>query len=354
MSIFDLNRHDLSAILVGQPAYRSKQVWVGLYNNLEFPWEQTNLPKSLRTELQNHPQANVALVEAEAHFADEMTTLKRMYELSDGNQIETVLMKYDHRTTLCVSSQAGCAMGCVFCATGQAGYFRNLTQGEILEQTFHGARTSRDLFNRRLSNIVFMGMGEPMSNYDNVISAIQRISFDFGISARNITVSTVGIVPGIKRLADQSLPISLAISLHSANNSKRSSLVPINNTYPIEELVESIKYFQSRSTRRVSFEWAMMADINDTSDDIEELANIANQVSAHVNLIPLNPTPGFKTVGSSPDRVFQFRNELAKLGVNATIRRNRGNQIAGACGQLVTQVSSKSRKPIGNLTIKTS
>lgn len=343
MPLFDLNRTEISEILAEQPAYRCNQLWTGIYEGLSLPSEQTNLPKSLRLQLENLADTSLGLTESKVFFTDDKRTIKTLYALSDGREIESVLMKYADRVTLCVSSQAGCAMGCVFCATGQAGYFRNLTRGEILEQVFLGARTSRDIFGSRLSNVVFMGMGEPMANFDNVIEAIQRIAFDFTISARHITLSTVGIVPGIRRLADQALPISLAVSLHAATNEKRSKLIPINKQHPIEALMESLEYFRSSSNRRISFEWALMADINDSIEDARELANLAHSISAHVNLIPLNPTPQFPFPGSSTQVVNDFRNKLIELGVNATIRKNRGNQIAAACGQLVTQSSTRGR-----------
>ncbi len=336
MSLFQLDRQEISSLIPGQPPYRGKQIWDGLYTNLILPWEQTNLPKAIRNELEADDRAQLALSESQQFLADENRTIKTLYMLGDQNQVETVLMKYSSRVTLCVSSQAGCAMGCVFCATGQAGFFRNLSRGEILEQVFRGARTARNVFGARLSNLVFMGMGEPLSNFDNVIEAIQRISFDFGISPRHITVSTVGIVPGIKRMAEQKLPVSLAVSLHAANNSKRTELVPINQRYPLEQIVDALRYYREQSNRRISLEWAMMSGINDNESDAVELAAIALELAAHVNLIPLNPTPKFPIPGSSEKVVADFRRTLTSLGVNATIRQNRGNQIAGACGQLST------------------
>ncbi len=346
MSLFDLDRTQMAAHLSNEPKFRLKQLWSGIYQNLALPTEQTNLPKALRESLGANQELQLALTQREVLFADERKTIKTLYELKDGKEIETVLMSYSDRATLCVSSQAGCAMGCVFCATGQAGFFRHLSAAEILEQVFHGARTSRDVFSQRLSNLVFMGMGEPMANYENVIAAIQLIVFEFGISARHITVSTVGITPGIRKLASQALPVSLAVSLHAANDEKRSRLVPINDRYPIDEIMDSLEFFAEHSNRRISFEWAMMADINDTDQDARELAELAKRVGAHVNLIPLNPTPLWPYPGSSETAVRNFRDNLVALGINATIRRNRGNQIAAACGQLITQRRDKVRRRI--------
>ncbi|CAG4922535.1 MULTISPECIES: 23S rRNA (adenine(2503)-C(2))-methyltransferase RlmN [Acidithrix] len=343
MTLFDLGRSELKGLIENEPRYRFDQIWNGLYKNYSLPSELTTLPKALREHLSSLGEMSLALSEKEVLFTDDKKTIKTLYSLSDSREIESVLMAYSDRVTLCVSSQAGCAMGCVFCATGQAGFFRHLTKGEILEQIFRASRTSRDIFGGRLSNIVFMGMGEPMANYDAVIDAIGAINFEFGISARHITISTVGIAPGIRRLADSPMPISLAVSLHAANDEKRSKLVPINSRYPLGEIIEALKYYQSKQNRRISFEWAMMDGINDSPADAFELAEIARELSAHVNLIPLNPTPLWPYPGSPIEIVEGFRNRLLELDVNATIRQNRGNQIAAACGQLTTQMSPRKR-----------
>ena len=343
MPFFDLNQSQLAEVLAAEPRYRAKQLWLGVYQGLVAPAELTTMPKDLRSRIAEDPRLSLELSRVERITADESRTIKDLWQLADGRQVESVLMAYADRVTLCVSSQAGCAMGCVFCATGQAGFFRQLTRGEILEQVFHAAALSKNAFGKRLSNLVFMGMGEPMANYDNVIAAIRAIVQDFGISARHITLSTVGIIPGIRRLADEGLPISLAVSIHAANDEKRTRLVPMNTRYPIEDLMEALHYYRSRSSRRISFEWAMMAGINDGAQDAMELAGLAKQVGAHVNLIPLNPTPAWDYPGSAPDVVREFRDHLSELGVNATIRANRGNQIAAACGQLRTQVSQRAK-----------
>jgi 23S rRNA (adenine2503-C2)-methyltransferase len=244
-------------------------------------------------------------------------------------------MYYDDRATVCVSTQAGCAMACGFCATGQAGFNRHLSIGEIVEQVVRAAREAATN-NRRIDNIVFMGMGEPLANEPNVWGAVERIHGDIGISARHLTISTVGIVPGIKALTARPLPVNLAVSLHAARNELRDELVPINTRYPLEMLMDTCKEYLFEKRRRVTFEWALIDSVNDTERDARELAGLCLQLTpaAHVNLIPLNPTPGWPTVGSSPGKVAAFQRLLRDLGVNATTRKNRGTEIAAACGQL--------------------
>jgi 23S rRNA (adenine2503-C2)-methyltransferase len=240
-------------------------------------------------------------------------------------------MAYPDRVTVCVSTQAGCAMACQFCATGQAGFRRHLSSGEIVEQVVAAIRAARP---RRLSNVVFMGMGEPLANYDRVWTAVTRLHGDMGLSARHLTLSTVGLVPGIRRLSAETLPVNLAVSLHAANDVLRDELVPINRRYPLAVLSEACREYVERSGRRLSIEWAMIDRINDSARDAAELAAFARPLRAHVNLIPLNPTPGYPVVGSPAERVRDFRDELEALRVNATIRVTRGVEIDAACGQL--------------------
>jgi 23S rRNA (adenine2503-C2)-methyltransferase len=242
-------------------------------------------------------------------------------------------MHYPDRSTVCVSSQAGCAMACGFCATGQAGFDRHLTTGEIVEQVVR-ARTRAAADGRRLSNIVFMGMGEPFANYDRTWAAGERLHDDLGIGARHLTLSTVGVVPGIRRLAAERLPVNLAVSLHVANDLERDELVPINRRYPLATLAQACAEYVDATHRRLSFEWALIHDVNDTDRHARELADYARPLRAHVNLIPLNPTPGYAVRGSSGERVRAFARLLGELGVNATVRRTRGTEIDAACGQL--------------------
>ncbi|MDZ7673622.1 MAG: 23S rRNA (adenine(2503)-C(2))-methyltransferase RlmN [Acidimicrobiales bacterium] len=326
---YDLDREAFATLLDGEPRYRVDQVWDGLYTRFADPDEITNLPKSLRARLDE--QLPPALEQAAESVSDGGDTVKWLWRLHDGHAVETVLMHYPDRSTVCVSSQAGCAMGCSFCATGQAGFDRHLTVGEIVEQVVVAARVARP---RRLSNVVFMGMGEPLANYDAVWAAVERIHGAIGLSARHLTVSTVGVVPGIERLTVEALPVNLAVSLHAANDTLRDELVPLNRTYPIERLLGACADYVDTTHRRLSFEWAMIDGVNDSSRDVSQLADAARTVRAHVNLIPLNPTPGYAVRGSPPDRVQTFRDELADAGINATIRQNRGTEIDAACGQL--------------------
>lgn len=330
---YDRTRGEIADLLADEPAYRLDQIWEGLYRDCAEPEDWTTLPKTLR----EHLAADLprALTEVTRSLSDDGQTVKYLWELIDGHRIETVLMLYPDRATVCVSSQAGCAMACSFCATGQAGFSRHLGVGEIVEQVALARREALAL-DRRVSNIVFMGMGEPLANTTAVFEACRRINGDLGISARSITVSTVGIIPGIRALAEFELPVNLAVSLHSAADSSRDPIVPINRRYPLDDLVEVCGEYLRERRRRVSFEWALIDGVNDSDTDAEQLARLCRRLrpSAHVNLIPLNPTPGYATVGSSPARVRAFRQRLEALGVNATVRQNRGTEIAAACGQL--------------------
>ena len=328
-SLYDLDFQDVSRALEAHPRFRVDQLWEGLYRQSRPVDELAVLPLALRSELAlNFPPA---LTSIDSQKTADERTVKRLWQLHDGVTVESVLMHYPQRSTVCISSQAGCAMACGFCATGQAGYDRNLTVGEILEQV---ARAKREALPRRLSNVVFMGMGEPFANFDRVIEAIGRITTDFGIGARRITVSTVGLVPQINRFADLGLQVGLAISLHAANDELRSDLVPINRRHPIADVVAASRRFREVTGRRVSFEWAMIADTNDRPSDAAELAVVAREARAHVNLIPLNPTPGWPTVGSSTATIVAFRASLDSQGVTVTVRANRGTDIDAACGQL--------------------
>ena len=333
---YDLTREELSALLPGEPPYRVRQVWEGLHARVQRPEEMTELPASLRDAL--GAALPPALREVSERSADGGETTKWLWSLADDARVETVLMRYPDRVTVCVSTQAGCAMACQFCATGQAGFQRHLSTGEIVEQVAVAMRAARP---RRLSNVVFMGMGEPLANYERVWAAVERLHAEMGLSARHLTLSTVGLVPGIRRLAGEALPVNLAVSLHAANDELRDELVPINRRYPLAALAAACVEYVAASGRRLSIEWALIHGVNDRPQDAAELAAFARPLGAHVNLIPLNPTPGYAVVGSSPARVRGFRDELTTLGVNATIRVTRGADIDAACGQLAA-----SRQPV--------
>jgi 23S rRNA (adenine2503-C2)-methyltransferase len=332
-TLYTPTREEFADLLHGEPGYRLDQVWQGLYTQLSDPADLTNVPKALRERLST--ALPTALTQVVRRVSDGGDTVKYLWELHDGSRVETVLMLYPDRVTVCVSSQAGCAMACGFCATGQAGFTRQLTVGEIVEQVVVSARDAKGM-DRRLANVVFMGMGEPMANETAVWAAVERFHGAIGMSARHLTISTVGLVPGIRTLATRPLPVNLAVSLHAANDELRNELVPINKRYPLDELMEACAGYLAAKGRRISFEWALIDGVNDRARDAMELAKLTRRfrLPAHVNLIPLNPTPGYPTVGSSAKKVAEFRTLLEDLGVNATVRRNRGTDIDAACGQL--------------------
>jgi 23S rRNA (adenine2503-C2)-methyltransferase len=339
---YDLDRDALTDLLGDEPRYRVDQVWDGLHRQLAEPAELTTLPKALRARLDDElPAALEPVAESTDRTGD---TVKWLFALADGARIETVLMHYRDRSTVCVSSQAGCAMGCGFCATGQAGFQRQLTVGEIVEQVVRAARRAR-ADGHRLANVVFMGMGEPLANYDRVWASVERLHGDLGLSARHLTVSTVGLVPGIRRLAEEALPVNLAVSLHAANDALRDKLVPVNKRYPLSVLMGACADYLRAKGRRLSFEWALIDGVNDRPSDARELAELARTLplAAHVNLIPLNPTPGYPTRGTAREGVGQFQRWLGDLGINATVRRNRGTDIDAACGQLAARVELRDR-----------
>jgi 23S rRNA (adenine2503-C2)-methyltransferase len=326
---FEVSRDELAELLSGEPGFRTEQVWQGIWHRGDLPADMTDLPKSLRRRLGE--VLAPALQEVSRSVSADHRTTKWLWRLADGAQVETVLMLYPDRATVCVSSQAGCAMGCSFCATGQAGFTRHLSVGEIVEQVAVGRRAALP---RRLGNVVFMGMGEPLANYDRTWAAVERIHSHLGVSARHITISTVGVVPGIRRLAKEALPVNLAVSLHAARDELRNRIVPLNRRYPLSVLMGACAEYLAAKNRRLSFEWALIAGVNDTPRDAAELAELALPLRAHVNLIPLNPTPGYPGAGTGPSGAAGFRDELGRRGVNATVRANRGTDIDAACGQL--------------------
>jgi 23S rRNA (adenine2503-C2)-methyltransferase len=279
-------------------------------------------------------------VEVERRTGDGGDTVKWLWASGpDGAAVETVLMQYpDGRATVCVSSQAGCAMACSFCATGQAGFERHLDAGEIVEQV---ARVQHAT-DRRISNVVFMGMGEPLANVDAVLAAVERLHDDFGISARHLTVSTVGVVPGMRRLAEHPLPVTLAVSIHAPTDELRDQLVPLNRRYPLGEVVAAAREVARRHGRRVTFEYTLLDGVNDGPEHAAALAVLLADAlptgASHVNLIPYNATPGLAARATPAARMERFANTLRHGGVNATVRRNRGTDIDAACGQLRTRV----------------
>lgn len=321
----------------GEPAYRAKQLRHWLYERRVSNFDaMSNLPDALRERLKSETRLG-SLRFALSQSSDDGTE-KRLYQLPDGQLIESVLMPYDDdRRTACISSQAGCAMGCVFCATGQMGFARNLTSAEIFEQAMIFAR-ELEAQGERLSNVVLMGMGEPFHNYDAVLEAILRLMSDLGIGARHITVSTVGLVPQIRRFADEGLQVKLAVSLHKATDAERSSLMPINRKWNIHDLVDACHYYVSKTGRRITFEWAAIAGENDTPDEALKLGALLRGLKCHVNIIPLNPTGGYGGKPADAGSIDEFIAILNEYGVPATVRVRRGIDIDAGCGQLKARV----------------
>jgi 23S rRNA (adenine2503-C2)-methyltransferase len=329
---YDSRLADLEAWMnaFGQPTYRARQLHEGLYTQRRALEDLTNVPKALREQIAD--ALPLALTVDTMQTADDDMTAKWLWRAADGAQIETVLMRYTARATVCVSSQAGCAMGCTFCATGQAGFERHLSAAEIVEQVLRAQHASP----QRVSNVVFMGMGEPLANPDPVLEACTRLHDDIGLSARHITVSTVGVVPGIERLTEFELPVTLAVSLHAPDDALREELVPLNRRYPLSAVLDAARAYAERKGRRVSFEYACISGVNDLPHQADALAGKLTgfRGGAHVNLIPLNDTAGYPGHPSESDRIAAFADRLRAAGVEATVRRNRGTTIDAACGQL--------------------
>lgn len=338
--IYELNQDELREFVVGlgEEGYRAGQIWDWLYKRrVDSFAAMTNLPRATIAKLK--ATASLGCLELAAQQASRDGTEKRLYRLHDGQLIESVLMPYaDDRMTACISSQAGCALGCVFCATGQMGFARNLTAGEIFEQAMIFAR---DLAARggRLSNVVFMGMGEPFHNYDATLAAVRRLMTRLHIGARHITISTVGLAPQIRRFADEALQVKLAVSLHKADDAERSALMPVNNRWGISELMGACRYYVARTNRRISFEWAAIAGENDTAAEAHQLGRLLSGLLCHVNIIPLNPTRGFGGAPSHTAPVEGFRRILRGYGIESTVRVRRGIDIEAGCGQLITSLS---------------
>lgn len=337
--VYDLSLNDLTARLAewNQPPYRAKQIWQGLYQNLwTNPDEFTNLPTALREKLSDELTWS-ALIPVQALESKDGETVKTLFRLGDNQEIEAVLMKYNERRTLCISTQVGCAMGCVFCATGQMGFKRHLTAGEIVAQVMYYARILKDT-GEHVTNVVVMGMGEPFHNYQNTLTAIDRLNDPqgFNLGARRFTISTVGIVPMIRKFADEKRQINLAISLHAASNQKRSALLPVNRKYPIEEVLEACRYYIEKTSRRVTFEWALIRDENDTPEAAHQLVGLLKGMMCHVNVIPLNPTHQYNGQATTRERAQAFADILNTAGIPCTIRTRRGIDIQAGCGQLAS------------------
>lgn len=341
--VFDLTRAEWSAVVKawGEPKYRSDQIWTALYRNLVSDASQiTTLPAPLRARLAAEFLFS-SLQPTSTLESSDGETKKLLFKSADGQAVEAVLMRYHTRRTACISTQAGCAMGCVFCATGQMGFRRNLSSGEIVEQVLTFARSLAEQGDR-LTNVVVMGMGEPLHNYDATLAALDRLNdpegFDFG--ARRFTISTVGLVPRIQQFTVERRPYNLAVSLHAATDTLREELLPIARRYPLDVLVRACQDYTNTSGRRITFEWALIEGINDTPAQAAALANLVDGMLCHVNLIPLNPTMGYAGGPTPLDRANAFQAILNKRGVPCTIRVRRGIDIQAGCGQLATENQS--------------
>jgi len=340
--VINLYALDLSGMIQllqawGEPTFRAKQLYEWVYTKRAQTFdEMTNLPAALRRRLAEEAALGTLQLVTEQHSRD--GTIKRLYRLDDGQLIESVLMPYDdHRRTACISSQAGCAMGCVFCATGQMGFARHLKAEEIFEQAIAFAR-ELEAEGDRLSNVVLMGMGEPFHNYDAVLTAVRRLMSELGIGARHITISTVGLVPAIRRFADEGLQVTLAVSLHKATDEERSVLLPVNRRHPLTELMDACRYYVQKTGRRITFEWAAIAGQNDTPEEAHKLGALLKGLLCHVNIIPLNPTGGYSATPSDLPTVQRFIDVLSTYGISATVRVRRGIDIDAGCGQLKANI----------------
>jgi 23S rRNA (adenine2503-C2)-methyltransferase len=342
--IYDLDFSQLQETLQawGQPAFRAKQLWQGLYHNLWASSEAfSNFPLALRERIDQEFRLSSLQPGATLRSSDG-ETVKTLFHLPDARAIEAVLMRYDERRTLCISTQAGCAMGCVFCATGQMGFSRQLTAGEIVEQVLYYARELKES-GEAVTNVVVMGMGEPFHNYDNTLAAIDRLNHPEGLNlgARRFTISTVGLVPMIRRFAKEGRQVNLAISLHAADDALRSSLLPVNKKYPLAQLIDACREYVELTNRRITFEWALIRDVNDTPEQARKLASLVRGLLCHVNVIPLNPTRKYPGQATTRDRAATFCAELEKAGIPATIRIRRGIDIQAGCGQLATEKTAR-------------
>jgi 23S rRNA (adenine2503-C2)-methyltransferase len=335
--IYDLDRQDLVSLFEawGEPAYRAGQVWQGLYRKFyDSADEFTMLPRLLREKMASQLDFEAFQPRLFLDSSDGQTR-KTLFTLPDDHLIEAVLMRYEKRRTLCISTQAGCAMGCVFCATGQMGFKRHLSSGEIVAQVMYYARML-DREGLNVSNIVLMGMGEPFHNYDNTMTAIDRLNDreGYGFGARRFTISTVGLVPAIRRFADEKRQVNLAVSLHSAEDETRLAMMPVNKRYNIAEIIDACHYYVEKTGRRITFEWALIHGVNDTPQMAAKLAALLKGLLCHVNAIPLNPTAGYAGQATSRERAAAFKEVLVQAGIPCTIRMRRGIDIQAGCGQL--------------------
>ena len=341
VSLYDLTRDALGGLLAGWgfSAYHRDSLWSALYRQqVESLDALTGLKPELVRALREHTRLERPVTHHDSASTDGFTR-KLLLRMSDGQTVETVLMRFKGRATVCLSTQAGCAMGCVFCATGQMGFVRHLSPGEIIGQVLHVTRLLRET-GESLRNVVLMGMGEPLHNYEGTLAAVDTMVDPLGLALapRFITLSTVGVVPGIRRLADEDRPVQLAVSLHGATDAERSALVPTARKWPLAELMDACRYYADKRKRRIFYEWALISGRNDTPEQAHALGQLLKGMDAHVNLIPLNPTGGYGERPSGPESVRAFQDVLAGYGLPSTVRQRRGIDIDAGCGQLKAQV----------------
>lgn len=334
VDIKSMDLEELRAFLstLNEKPFRAKQIYEWLHiKQVDSFEEMTNLSKDLRSKLEEHAYL-VSLEQEMVQISKEDGTRKYLFVLRDGHVIESVLMRYKHGNSVCISSQVGCRMGCRFCASTLDGLVRGLTPSEMIDQIY---QIGKDI-GERISNVVVMGTGEPMDNYDNLLRFIKLLTDENGlhISQRNLTVSTCGIVPRMKQLADEKLSITLALSLHASNQAKRLELMPVANKYDIHEVVDACKYYFEQTGRRVTFEYSLVGGVNDSKEDARELSDLIRGLNCHINLIPVNPIKERDYIQSEKQQIQKFQNKLERNKINCTIRREMGRDIDGACGQL--------------------
>ena len=341
--IKSMNMSELTEYIIslGEKKFRAKQIYEWIHvKHVESFDEMTNISKKLIQTLKENARL-ITLQKEEVQISKIDGTRKYLFALEDGNVIESVLMKYKHGNSVCISSQVGCRMGCRFCASTLDGLVRGLRPSEMIDQIY---QIGKDI-GERISNVVVMGTGEPLDNYDNLLRFIELLTDENGIniSQRNLTVSTCGLVPRMKQLADEQLSITLALSLHASNQEKRKELMPVANSYDIHEVVDACRYYFSKTGRRVTFEYSLVGGVNDTSEDAAELSALVKGMNCHINLIPVNPIKERSYVQSNAGVIEAFKKRLEKNGINVTIRREMGRDIDGACGQLRKKHIDKER-----------
>lgn len=332
---FEYNELVEYLISIGEKKFRAEQIFSWLHKGAVSYEEMTNLSKAAREKLEKETYVSTLSIR-EKYISKIDGTVKYLFELPDGNCIESVVMRYHHGLTICISSQVGCRMGCRFCASTIGGLYRNLTAGEILNQVIFAQKD----IGERISNIVIMGIGEPLDNYDNIIKFLHNVNHEKGLNIgyRHITLSSCGVVPMIYKLADEQLPITLTISLHAPNDKIRDSIMPVNHKYRINELLKACKYYNESTNRRISFEYSLIHGVNDSMNNALELARLVSDLHGHVNLIPVNKVEERNFEKGSNEDIRMFQEKLISMGINATVRRELGADISASCGQLRKKV----------------